>query len=357
MRFILIILLCFLLSVLGACAKPSDREQKVGRLHRSYMDAERTNWADDGPRPLKTTLWYPAPADVTESSWSAGEFQFGRSALNAPFADARERPLILISHGTGGSSAQLSWLAEELVQAGFVVAGINHHGNTAAEEKSWPHGFVLPNERARDLTVLIDELLADSDIGPHIDSSRIGAAGFSLGGYTVLALVGSKLTFLERQRRCEEKQGDPVCRLPPEAGFTEADIRTLAESDSVFQRAIDRERSLTTDDRIRAVYAIAPAFVSLMDEKELSSVQVPLRFVLSERDEQIAMTRTLEVINTKSQGASVNIVPEAGHYAFLAPCNLRGKLFMASICSEGVARSALHESIGKDAAAFFNANL
>lgn len=357
MRYFLTVLLSSFLALATGCSTPSDRDQEVGRLHRAYTDIERTNWAGDGPRPLATTVWYPASASSTESRWSAGVFQFGRSALNAPFADTRKRPLILMSHGTGGSAAQLSWLAEELVQADFIVAAVNHHGNTAVEDKSWPHGFVLPNERSRDLSALIDKLLADSEIGPRIDPSRIGVAGFSLGGYTVLAAVGANLTHATRQKRCETESANPVCRLPPEAEFTESDIRTLAESDPAYQRAVNREGSLTVDDRIRAAYAIAPAFLSLMNDDDLSSVRVPLRFVLAERDQQIQLAQTLEVIDTELQEASVSLIPDAGHYAFLAPCNLRGRLFMRGICSEGVDRSALHKSIGSDAARFFNASL
>jgi len=186
-RRLLAALVSLSLLLIVACSISEDHSHKVGRLHRAFTDIERTNWAGADHRPLATTVWYPAHVNSVESTWDAGIFKFGHTALNAPFADESKRPLIVMSHGTGGSSAQLSWLAEELVYAGFIVAAVNHHGNTAVEDKSWPHGFVLPNERARDLAVLIDRLLADPRLGPHIDPTRIGAAGFSLGGYTVSA--------------------------------------------------------------------------------------------------------------------------------------------------------------------------
>jgi predicted dienelactone hydrolase len=47
-------------------------------------------------------------------------------------------------------------------------------------------GFTLWWERAKDLSTVLDDVLADPDFGPHIDRRRIGAAGFSLGGYTVI---------------------------------------------------------------------------------------------------------------------------------------------------------------------------
>lgn len=359
MRYFLILVLTTFLLLGVSCSAPIDRDVKVGRLHRAYVDTERTNWAGDSPRPIAATVWYPASADSVESEWNASVFHFGRSALNAPFADAGIRPLIVMSHGTGGSAGQLSWLAEGLVNAGFVVAAVNHHGNTASEDKAWPHGFVLAGERARDLSVLIDRLLADPELASHIDSTRIGAAGFSLGGYSVLAIAGGHLTFADRQLRCKREVDNPVCSLPPEAQFSAADIQALADSDPAFRAAVKREGKMVGDVRIRAAYAIAPAFLSLMDKKDLSSVRIPFRFVLAEEDQQILLSETLNAINANVSNATTHRIPGAGHYTFLAPCNIRGRIFSSDLCKDSnrVDRIELHGRIGVDAANFFNTQL
>lgn len=353
-------LLLFVLLMLGAgCSPSTERDQKVGRIHRAYVDMDRTNWAGDGPRPLATTIWYPTPAESAESEWSAGVFQFGRSAPGAAFAETRKRPLIVMSHGTGGSAAQLSWLAEELVQEGFIVAAVNHHGNTATEDKAWPHGFIFPSERARDLSVLIEKLLADARIGTHVDASRIGAAGFSLGGYAALATGGVHLAFADRQKKCMTRPENPVCRLPPEANFSEADIQALSANDPIAQAGMKRDGQAVSDARIRAVYAIAPAFLSLMESENLATVNIPLRFVLAEQDQQILFTETLAVVRTNLPTASVIEIPDAGHYVFLAPCSLRGRFFLSHLCNDPgpVDRVALHKRVGADAARFFDATL
>jgi len=44
-------------------------------------------------------------------------------------------------------------------------------------------------ERARDLSAVIDGMLSDPTFMPRIDRQRIGAAGFSLGGYTMIAIA------------------------------------------------------------------------------------------------------------------------------------------------------------------------
>ena len=192
-----------------------NREVHVGRLHLALTDSDRRSWSGDGPRPLAATVWYPALSEYPEQAWSAGVFHFGYSALNAPFVDTTPRPLILLSHGTGGSAAQLSWLAEHLVAGGYIVAAVNHHGNTAVEASHMPAAFVLPSERTRDLSVLIDKLLDHADIGPRIDRNRIGAAGFSLGGYSVLGLAGIQLpSFDVWEQRCSSRPDFSACQLP-----------------------------------------------------------------------------------------------------------------------------------------------
>lgn len=359
MRSLLVSALVSLLLLSGACSEPHNREVKVGRLHRAYVDTERTNWQGDAARPIAATVWYPASSSSIESEWSVSVFRFGHSALDAPFEDTKRYPLVVISHGTGGSAAQLSWLAERLINAGFIVAGVNHHGNTAAEDTKSPPGFVLPGERARDLTVLIDRLLADRELAPHIDPTRIGAAGFSLGGYSVLAVAGAHLTFSEWQSRCEDETDNPACRLPPEADFSIEDVRTLAGKSPAFKAGLVRGLHPVNDPRIRAVYAIAPALVSLLVKQDVLAIQVPVKIVLAEQDKQIQLLKTAEVIRRDLPNAEMARIPNAGHYAFLAPCTFRGKMFLGALCrdSNRVDRSEVHNRIGLDAARFFKAHL
>ena len=84
----------------------------------------------------------------------------------------------------------LMWMGYYLASRGYIVAAVNHHGNTAAESQPAAQGFLLYWERPKDLTVTLDKLLADPVFGTRIDRKRIGAAGFSLGGYTVISIAG-----------------------------------------------------------------------------------------------------------------------------------------------------------------------
>ncbi|KFN50894.1 alpha/beta hydrolase family protein [Arenimonas composti] len=346
-----------LLACCPAFASPPP-EVPVGRMHRAWVDEDRRDWSGAGPRPLAATVWYPAAPGSPVSPWTGGVFEFGSFATDAPFADTTRRPLVLLSHGTGGSAAQLSWLAQELVRAGFVVAAVNHHGNTAAEPRTTLAGFVLPGERVLDLSALIDRLLADPAIGPRIDPERIGAAGFSIGGYSVLAAAGARIDFATRARRCAGQPANPVCVLPPEAGFDAADIARLAESDPAFRASVERELAHPADPRIRAVYAMAPAHVSLMQDAEVARLLVPARVVLAETDDQILFAETAAVLADRP-GIAVERIDAAGHYVFLATCTARGREVLAALCvdPQGVERGVVHRRVAEDAVAFFARHL
>ena len=331
----------------------------VGRFHRQYVDENRTDWAGTAQRPLAVTVWYPAADGSQPKPWSVGVFQFGTSALDAPLSDGGNWPLIVLSHGTGGSAAQLSWLAEHLVQAGFVVAGISHHGNTAAEDKQWPQGFVLPGERARDLGAVIDKVLAEPQLAGRIDAGRIGAAGFSIGGYSVLAAAGAWQTLDERLQRCDAQPDNPICQLPPEAGFSREEAAAMMHTEPTFQAGLARDAQPFHEPRIRAVYSIAPAFVSLMTPENLAGLAVPVRFVLAGQDTQIQPAETDAVIRAALPQATVQLLNDAGHYTFLARCTTRGRLVLAMLCKDPGRRDrgAVHAQVAGDAVAFFREHL
>lgn len=341
-----------------ACDGAADRAQPVGRITRLYVDSSRTDWDGRVGRPLVTRVWYSARAGSKESEWAAGVFRFGRSAQDAPFADDTRRPLVVLSHGTGGSAAQLAWLAEALATAGFMVAGVDHHGNTATEATYRLGGFVLPGERARDLSVLVDRLLGDTLLGAHIDSRRIGAAGFSLGGYSVLALAGAHLPPDTWQRRCTAEPDVPWCTLPPEAPFTLRDIDSLRRTDAAFQAAESRGSESTRDPRITAVFAMAPALLPLTDTVSLRDIHVPVHVMLGDDDTQVPLDRTSSVITAQLRGAQMSRLPGVSHYAFLAECTWRGRMLVRALCaSDGIGRGKVHADAASEALRFFRTQL
>ncbi len=213
----------------------------VGEVNRHYVDERRLTWGGSGPRPLETAIWYPAKAAA-----AAAEAQPDRAIFETPvvvqgasLAEAHEKyPLILISHGTGGCAAALLWMGHYLASHGYLVAAINHHGNTCAEAQPDPRGYLLWWERAQDLRVALDRVLADPEFGTHIDPRRIGALGFSLGGYTVITVAGARIDRARYQRFCSSSARDFTCG--PQAEYPDAPklFEQLEKTDPVVQDAL-----------------------------------------------------------------------------------------------------------------------
>ena len=120
---------------------------------------------------------------------------------------ARRHPLVLYSHSSGGHARQSAYLSAHLASHGYVVAAVDHTGNTAADfaerAKRVAAGETLtPAEsdarlrqiiadRVPDLRFLLDHMLtgAPSEVMDRIDDERIGLIGWSFGGWAALSAL------------------------------------------------------------------------------------------------------------------------------------------------------------------------
>ncbi len=100
-------------------------------------------------------------------------------------AGDRAAPLVVYCHGTNGMAGESLYLVDALTEAGFVVAAPefpltsrNAHTRIAAAD------VTDAPEQVRDVSFVIDSLLADAALSPRIDADRIGLTGHSLGGVT-----------------------------------------------------------------------------------------------------------------------------------------------------------------------------
>jgi predicted dienelactone hydrolase len=98
---------------------------EAGQSLRVFHPAQHArNWRGAKTEALITTVWYPVSADkgVAEKPFLIGEpehplFEAGSSVADALIASVPGKfPVVMLSHGTGGSAIQLAWL-------GTVLAG------------------------------------------------------------------------------------------------------------------------------------------------------------------------------------------------------------------------------------------
>lgn len=344
-----------------------SRRYKVGIAQRAFSPAADYNWRGAQTHALITTVWYPADSAVDEQPQWLGNPQapfarLGKAAPDASLAPSPARfPLIVLSHGTGGSALMMAWLGTELAAHGYIAAAVNHPGNNALEPYT-TQGFLLWWERAKDLSNVIDQMLVDKTFGSRIDSKQIGAAGFSLGGYTMIEIAGG-ITQLSLYRDfCKSPQADGICVSPPEfPGLVEkfAKIEELSANDPEMQASLRRAGDSFRDPRVRAVFAMAPALGVGFRSDSLDKISIPVAIVAGTADKNVPIASSAQVFAKHIPRAQLTLLPGVGHYIFLAACANQGKKSRPELCVDdsGIDREAIHAKTAGLAVQFFSIHL
>lgn len=287
---------------------------------------------------VPAAIFYPSAEAKAEASAEVGPYTIPAQRDAAPAPGTF--PLIVLSHGHLGSMYGHYDLAAELARHGYIVVAPQHTGDSYDDASGAGTDRALLG-RAWQASAAIDALLADQRIGAHIDAKRIGAAGFSAGGYTTLLLLGAKPDFALFPKYCERHPGMPeLCDQPlPEK------MQTIAHPPP------------TADQRVRAGFAMAP-FSILFDADSFRAMKRPVFLYIAQKDQVLAPAdNALRIRGLLPNLAGFAEVPGAGHYVFLPPCSAGFAKEVPLICTDapGVDRAAAHREINAAAVKFFDA--
>jgi predicted dienelactone hydrolase len=205
----------------------------VGVTSMQFDDKARPD-AELGPRPLRTEIWYPAvdaARNMPKNKYS--DFIIGKETVPGAMDAANEQmnfylkgltvaelektyknmavrdvqvrdgkwPLIVFSHGSGGTRVGYIYLTEFLASHGFIVMAADHIGNSRytivnnqVVRSGGPRGQASSADRPKDVSFLIDSITAlnaapGNRFSGKVDLERIGAAGMSFGGSTTMNVV------------------------------------------------------------------------------------------------------------------------------------------------------------------------
>ena len=317
--------------------------QAIGFQRGRFADESRPHWSGEGARPMVWTAWYPAKADgLTPRPQRVKFFQEALRFDRAPIV-GDGLPLVVLSHGTGGAAEGLSWLAEPLAAQGYIVIGIDHHGNTASEPYL-AEGFLAWWERARDITLLLDHHLSLGPFAQHIDSDRIYGAGFSMGGYTLLANLGGRS---EVARYRQWALGSRFELGPKEFPVLHLRFEEVFAQSAALQASWARQAEDYRDPRIKAVLALAPApMVRAFTPESIASITAPVTLVVGGADYEAPAALCADWIAPQLCNARLeHIDPKAAHYVFMPQCTPLGAERVPHLCqdAEGLDRAELHQ--------------
>jgi predicted dienelactone hydrolase len=292
----------------------------------------------DSDPSLAGAIWYPCagqpkqvrlgklapPADITLTG-----------VKDCPVTGAK-LPLVIFSHGRGGWFGQHSDTIEALVDAGFVVAAINHAGDNGNDPSQRDKASVWAS-RPLEMVHLLDFMLHDWKA--VIDPARIGFFGFSLGGYTGLVLVGAHADFRRLALFCNGTDKTENCERA---------------------RSGDVPPSPQPDPRIRAAVLVDAAMSFAFTPEGLSAIQVPLQIWRSQLGGHgVSSESTARTASQLPDSPEIHTVP-AGHFAFLAPCSPQLAAAVPHICTDEPAsfdRAAFHRDFDASVVRFFRDHL
>ena len=282
---------------------------------------KKINFNND--RKLETAIWYPSEEKANETFAQNVLFYGFESKKDAKIKKGKY-PLIIFAHGSTGNVKNLSWLANDLAKNNIIISA-NHPGYTSRD--STPQSLLKVWGQAKDVKYLITYAL-NSKLKEYIDKDRIYVLGFSLGGYTSLALSGAKLDMSTYKDFCA-KYEDEACKFFKNAMNT-IDEKYLIEASKDYK-----------DERVKASIALAPGFVQNMTNDSLKNINIPTLIIGAQLDHN---TPVETVIKSKIKNFSKSMkyveIEDAAHFSFMQRCTSKAAMILKEenaefICWDG----------------------
>ncbi len=318
------------LSSIGSAALADGAGLRIAQIDMPHHGAE-----------ARVAIWYPRGAGGTSTVYADNPVFVGVEAFVDAEPAAGSFPVVLFSHGIGGTDRAQAWLGSALAERGAIVVMMNHPNSTWGDfdmtegVRHWT--------RAADLSRALDVLADDPDLGPHLDATRVMAAGFSYGGWTALSLGGMTGNLDGLVAACT-------------AHVETMDACDMIMSDAVgLQRQDPREWNASyADPRVTSVVAIDPGFVWGLDQENVE-VLVPDALLVGLGDSETQMSAT----DFTASGLAA-LIPDADtlqlapafHFTAMPVCQPGGAAILEAeqddpVCTDprGTDRAAVHAAI------------
>jgi len=284
--------------------------------------------------PFEMLVWYPTQAD--EVPWQVGPFTIpaSRNAAVAP----GNFPIVLLSHGGGrggGSPLVLRELSVDLARHGFVVVA-PFHGKTGLQA------------RTRQVKLALEAVLADPRFTPHVDATRLGMLGFSLGTAVTLELAGAIPNGAHIVSYCAAHPDDVMsCHDAPDGNNGPAPGQPLPAGPVVAQ----------LPHPLKAIALLDP-FAVLFQQRELAAVTMPVLIFRPSQSELPGEANAVALAADLPRHPRFVTVPGT-HFIFADVCPAALQSEAPQVCQDpkGVDRSSVHTAIEGRLVEFFRKSL
>jgi predicted dienelactone hydrolase len=203
-------------------------------------------------------------------------------------------PLVIISHGSGGSPLLHRSISTFLAKNGYMVALIEHYGNNRTNNELEGKNENFAN-RLRHLVQTIDYFLEESPFAAYLQKDNVAVIGHSIGANASLVIAG----------------GVPI----PYNDYN----RQFGETAHLGEEP--QQLDLIIDHRIKAMilFALLPGW--FVREECLRNVHIPILIVNAEKDDYVPEIQTKKFLEISSKFPLIKfeIIKNASHFSFLSP--------------------------------------
>lgn len=303
----------------------------------------------ESDRPLNVALWYPTLQSGMPASVGDNIVFIGTQALRDAKPAPGKHPLLLISHGYGGSWRNLNWLAQRVSAQGYIVAAVDHPGTTTHNKN--PKAAQQLWQRPQDLRRTLDAILTAPALAGEVDNTRIAAVGHSLGGWTVLELAGARFAADRFIADCQNHPDLSSCKL----------LHTLGIDQPLAAEHLAED---ARDPRIKAVVSLDLGLARGFTPASLKQISIPVLIMAAQADSD-ALPARLE------SGHLAAFIPAAWqryirvegatHFSFMQLCKPGAAALIEQeapgegiVCQDGgtVSRSDIHQHLADEIEAF-----
>jgi len=232
-------------------------------------------------------------------------------------------PLVLISHGTGGSPLVYRTLARHLARNGFIV-GMPEHPCNNRNNNSLEGTIQNLTYRPRHIRMAANWFFENDMFKQIVKPDAVSLIGHSMGGYTALAAAG----------------GVPIS-FPHESPDGKPQLIEVIP-----------------DHRIQSLVLLAPASVWFQTEGALRAVNIPILMLDAKKDPYTPPFHAQIVLMGVADPKKVQYrtIENAGHFSFLSPFpeHMTIPSFLPSQDPPGFDRVHFHERLHADVLHFLH---
>ena len=306
--------LFWLLAALPAPALAAPFQARMDVLDMGILDTGR---------PAKINVWYPrgdCPENTTRLCLADG---------------AVTNKVVVFSHGSMGSADNYSWLGDSLAEAGFVVVGVNHYGESRRYGDSTQNSrsSALTWQRAQDIAALLDRLPSENLFQRDVNWSNAVAVGHSAGGQTAALLAGARFDLRQIAPYCKstDAKADLSC------GYARNSANAPEQFITLFNAGYQ-------DTRVKKIVLLDPALGFALRQESLNSIALPSLIVGALHDDFLPWENHGARYAAGIRNAQTFLLRgQEGHFIFLTSCRHNTRVMGVPLCEDraGVDRAAV----------------